>query len=108
MAFDLSFSEEFFFAPGDTEGAPFDRGNPVSLYQAICVFSESEEWPEFYKSLFEMEFISPLTEGEVFRVMELARETNTCTTLSPPVEVWLDEDGDHRVSVYEERSEDNE
>jgi len=108
MAFDLSFSEEFFFAPGDTEGASFNRDNPVSLYQAICVFSESEEWPEFYKKNFGMGFVPPLTEGEVFEVMQMARETNTCTDLRSPVEVWLDESGDHRVSVYDERNEEDE
>jgi len=33
-------------------------------------------------------------------VMEKIRQTDTCTTLSPPVALWIDEEGDFLVQVY--------
>lgn len=99
MAFSLTFSPEFFLA----EGEPYDRadyavnsdGKPVSVYSALCMMP-ADEWESIASDLFGLthEMLTPEA------VLDLIRETDTCTDLTSPVEVWIDAEGDYRVLVY--------
>lgn len=104
MSYSLSFSPDFFYA----EGEPYDRsdlalnekGRPVSVYSAICLMKQKrpKAWKTMCKSVFKgvkPEFISEDS------VMEKVRETDRCSDLSSPVEVWIDRKGFHTIKVYE-------
>ena len=47
-------------------------------------------------------------EGDYFRVMSKILETDTVGNLTPPVNVWIDEEGYFTVNVYDEGTEDEE
>jgi len=94
MAFELSFAPEFFIGPHDLEGGEFDKKRPTSVYQALMAMRD-DEWQELCDTVFDS---GPM---EVSDVMNKIRETNTCTNLSSPVEVWIDAEGWHRVEVYD-------
>ena len=96
MAFELSFSPEFFTAPHDHDGVPFDKMRPVSVIQAIKSMSE-EDWELMVEEVFEG------NEPGVDQVMAKIVETNTCRDLRSPVEVYIDEEGYHSVEVYDSR-----
>lgn len=103
MAYELSFSDEFFMGDGSVdlyEIAPAAR--PDSVLQAIIslprkvqlqiakdVFDSPD--PEFYVD----------SESFPFDVLDRIQETNTCTNLDSPVEVWIDQDGFYTVRVYQ-------
>jgi hypothetical protein len=38
---------------------------------------------------------------QIYTVMDKIRETNTCGSLSSPVDVWIDEEGYFTVDVYD-------
>ena len=104
MTFALSFSPEFFLA----EGEPYDRkdiavndkGEPISVYSALCMMydNEPEKWKALARDVYGLapgKFLDPET------VLTTVQETNTCTNLSSPVEVWIDKNGDYRIKVYD-------
>jgi len=103
MSFELSFSPEFYFA----EGEPYDRrdlalnadGQPYSVYSAICLMAEKDKraWRHLAKEVFgcKPEHLTAET------VLDKIQETNTCGTLSVPVDVWIDPEGYHTVEVHE-------
>ena len=95
MAFELSFSPEFFIAPHDLDGVEFDRERPVSVFQAISAMSE-DDWKLLCEEVFncEPDFVN------VEMVLTKVKETNTCSDLRTPVEVWIDSEGWHRVKVF--------
>ncbi len=98
--YDLDFDPEFFLA----EGEPCDRsnnavnadGNPISVWSAIAMMAE-DDW----KNLAEIEFgidpdlLSPET------VFDMIKETNTCSNLNSPIEVWIDPNGSFTLKVYD-------
>lgn len=108
MAYDLSFSPEFFFAEGEPYDCTLDLDGlrngivkPTSVYQALCVLSDEDliaaaetctgkPWP-----------IDRAPEPECF--LDYVERTNTCSNLDSPVEVWIDPDGEHRIKVYDKR-----
>lgn len=102
MAYDLSFSEEFFFA----EGEPYDRadhavnseGQPVSVWSALALMPD-EEWAEMVCDVFAWDGDPEHFPPE--EVLEKLRNTDTCSNLNSPVEVWIDEEGDYTVKVWE-------
>ena len=94
MAFDLSFAAEFFIGPYDFDTAPNDP--PTSVYQALQAMS-AELWAEMCEEVFpgiDPDFIDCNT------VMDKIRETDTCTDLRSPVEVWIDREGYFTVEVH--------
>lgn len=101
MAYELSFSPEFFLA----EGEPYDRsdlalnsaGKPTSLYSAICMALEDENFRVRASETFDVRTYH-LT---ATFLLEKAQEVNTCSTLSCPVSVWLDPQGWLTVDVWE-------
>lgn len=103
MSFSLSFSPEFFLAAGE----PYDRsdlalnadGEPYSVYSAICVMADKRkrDWNHMASEVFgcKGEHLTPET------VLDKIRETDTCGTLSNPVDVWIDPEGYFTVDVHE-------
>lgn len=114
MAFDLSFSAEFFsgdplgdFYYGCDDPWPDPREKPCSLIEALVrayrdpeerarieSYDESVKWEE------DREYFAEDT--WVYHWLDRAREIDTCGTLSVPVDVWLSADGWCRIDVYDE------
>lgn len=96
--FELSFAPEFFVGPHDLDGSvdlsPSNE-EPSSVYQAIHAMSE-ESFAEMARDVFgcEPDFV------DADMVLAKIQETNTCGDLRSPVEVWIDEEGWHTVSVH--------
>lgn len=103
MSFELSFSPEFFLA----EGEPYDRsdlalnadGEPYSVYSAICLMQRKDrkKWNRMAREVFGCTGVRLNPET----VLERIQETNTCGTLSVPVDVYVDSDGSYTVDVHE-------
>ena len=100
MAFDLSFSPEFFTGPFDLDGGEFNKERPTSVYQAIQAMDD-ERFEEMAREVFDCEpdFV------DIEMVLSQIRETNTCRDLRSPVEVYIDEDGYFSVEVYDDTVE---
>lgn len=102
MAFGLSFSDSFFKQEGDDnidpENAESEIGNPTSVWQALMLKTESE-WEEIAKEVFDLNSGDDL---DCDMVMDKIRETDTCTDLSSPVHVYIDEEGYYAVDIYDE------
>ncbi len=106
MSFELSFSPEFFLA----EGEPYDRpdmalnseGQPTSVWSAIGHMFDNDKkaWRSMALNVFGLRAAhADILMAEA--VLSKIEETNTCTSLTSPVEVWIDEKGDYRLKVYE-------
>jgi hypothetical protein len=102
MAFSLGFSPEFFFGEGepyDVDGACLNsKGQPVSLWSAIRTMSP-DDWANMCVDCFpgvDPKFVTAES------VMDLCRETDTCGTLSVPVDVWIDAEGIHTLNVWDD------
>ena len=99
MAFELSFSPEFFVGPHDLDGSvdlsPSNE-TPSSVYQAIHAMSE-DVFAEMARDVFgcEPEFV------DAEMVLAKVHETDTCGDLRSPVDVWIDEEGYYRLDVYD-------
>jgi len=91
----LSFAEQFYY-PEDLEQVKTSE-RPTSVYQAVLSLRQ-ENLTEIAREVF---YVDPQY-LDVEMVMEKIRQTDTCTTLSPPVAVWIDEQGDFQVQVYDE------
>lgn len=102
-SYELSFSPEFFFA----EGEPYDGGpelparRPISVWSAVETMrlTDPDRWAELAKEVFGLDNPSYLTPESV---LEKIQETNTCGTLSSPVDVYIDPEGYFTVDVYDE------
>jgi hypothetical protein len=109
MAFDLSFSEEFFSGDGETPTdmvEPSDK--PTSVYQAALGIDEDERL-EIANQVFGYDAQHAAfwvaSEGFAGDVLAKVRETNTCTDLRSPVEVYIDKEGWYTLRVYDSREE---
>jgi len=94
MPCSLSFADEF-FVDGDIDAIePSDR--PTSVYQALLSMSD-DTWNRVARDVFDAdpERLDPLA------VLDRVRETDTCSHLDTPVEVWIDEDGWYDVLVHD-------
>ena len=102
MAYGLSFSEKFFFG---TEWYPPKSSRPTNVLQAIESL-EPDIKLEIAKHVFGYEGRAAefFAKSETFdsEVLEKVRETDTCSNLDSPVTVWIDEEGNYTVDVYEE------
>lgn len=97
MSYSLSFSPEFFLRDGepyDSDRGPAEK--PNSVWQAI-ISMPVDEWESMAKEVFncEGEYLTPET------VLEKIQETNTCSDLESPVEVWIDSEGNYRLMVWD-------
>ena len=95
MAYSLSFSGEFFVGPHDCEGVE-DDSPPTSVLQALRAMSKAA-WAEMAQEVFGVsgEYL------DLDTVMSKIRETDTCSTLSSPVSVWIDAEGWYQVAVHD-------
>ena len=102
MSFGLSFSTDFFKREGDDDLTPenikshIGKG-PTSVYQALLLKTE-KQWDEIAREVF------GLDSGEYLdcdAVIEKVAETDTCLDLSSPVTVYIDDEGNYSVDVYE-------
>jgi len=91
MSYSLSFSPEFFISDDE-----FSQERPFTVEQAINAMPE-ERYAELAREVFgcEPQFLTAET------VLEKIEETDTCGTLSSPVDVWIDPEGYFRVEVYD-------
>lgn len=110
MAYDLSFDPSFFFAEGEPYDCTLDLDGlrngivkPTSVYQALCVLSDEDLIAAFnaYPGPNAKWTLSYRPDEEW--LMATIYETNTCSNLDSPVEVWIDPDGEHRIKVYDKR-----
>lgn len=100
MSYELSFSPGFFLAEGEPYDAAVGDGCPCTVWQAIVQMKrdEPDEWDEMAQAVFGVEGAHLDEESVLLKI----QETNMCTDLASPVDVWIDEEGDYTVTVYEE------
>lgn len=96
MAYALSFANEFFYGDGfvPPEELPRTR-KPTSVCQALKSMAP-EDWDLMAREVFGVEPEHLDLDTVVAKVIA----TNICSNLDPPVEVWIDAEGFHRVLVY--------
>lgn len=71
---------------------------PITIEQALWEIS-TEDWDKMIKSLFFGSY-QPESSVGVEQVMDIIKETNICTNLDFPVEVWIDKTGNFKIKVY--------
>lgn len=95
MAFSLSFSPEFLL--GTEESDVIERSDrPLSVLQAIVSLTEQQR-AAIAREVCGCDEKALSDDLILQRVME----TDTCTDLTPPVEVWIDSEGFHTVLVFD-------
>jgi hypothetical protein len=95
MSYALFFAGEFFIR-GDTD--TMERSvRPVSVYQAILSINEGT-WREIARDVFGIPPDRLMPEAMLAKIME----TNTCSNLDTPVEVWIDTEANHSILVYDQ------
>lgn len=93
-----SFPPEFWRIKG-VECVKHPKENkPVTIEQALWEIS-TKDWDKMVRSLFSNSF-QPASLIGVEQIMDIIKETNTCTDLNFPVEVWIDKKGDFKIKVY--------
>lgn len=103
MAYDLSFSEEFFTGSEDYYEMTVSE-RPTNVLQAILSLS-AETRRGIAKDVLgiEPDSVEFAIESDMFDidVLDQLRKTNTCDSYSSPVTVYIDEEGFYSVTVYE-------
>ena len=92
MAYAHSFTERFY---GDPYNAtPSDR--PTTVVDVLAGMSD-DDWNAMCRDVFGCDgaYI------DVDTVLQRIIETDTVSSFQPPVEVWIDADGDHVVLVHD-------
>lgn len=96
MSYSLSFADEFFIHDDIDLIRPSKR--PVSVYQAILCISENA-WREIARDVLRVPPERLMPEAVLDKIIE----TDTCSNLDVPVEVWIDAEGYYSVLVYDQR-----
>ena len=98
MAYGLSFSDDFYLDDDPAATTPSKR--PTSIYQAIISLKKNQ-WRRLARDVFGIapERLDPLA------VLDRVRRTDTCGNLDAPVRVWIDEEGDYDLLVYDRPAE---
>jgi hypothetical protein len=93
MSYSLSFSEAFYVGADAERIEPSARSTTV--YQAILSLRQNA-WRKIARDVFGLsaEQLTPET------VLAKIIETNTCSNLEEPVEVWIDPHGTYSLAVY--------
>jgi hypothetical protein len=93
MSYALSFAERFFIDDDPEKIRPSER--PTTVYQSIISLSR-DAWRHIAFEVFNVP-VDRLTPGTV---LDKVIETNTCSNLDEPVEVWIDSEGNHSLRVF--------
>jgi hypothetical protein len=101
MPFSLSFSDKFWY---DCSLEKVDPCKPRNVFDALEVMEDSD-WDEMCAYIYPR---APAEMIDIESIMDVIRETNTCTNLDSPVEVWVDQGGDFRIKVWDHDGEINE
>ncbi len=96
MGYELSFSNEFYFAPDETERAPAVNadGKPISLYGAIMAMPRLA----FYKACRKAGIYHRSHDAAVELTNYARQEVNHCRNINSPVEVSVTK-GDWPITV---------
>jgi hypothetical protein len=107
MSYDLSFSEDFF--TGEGYESPSKRStNVMQALESMAKF-DRKEFDEMLGEVLGAKYKEVWGGGghigeTVFQeLLDKVRKTNTCSSLSSPVPVWIDEHGDYKVDVYDSK-----
>ena len=95
VSYALSFSPQFFLADDPDVIKRSER--PTCVYQALLSMRQ-ETWDAMARDVFGCD----PARLDPFTVMDKVRETDTCSNLDSPVQVWIDAEGWYDVLVYEE------
>lgn len=95
MAYSLSFTQEFFTGPYATyEHIPHTR-EATCIVEALTNMKD-REWKQACKAVG-----LNYKHTDVWDMLIKIQETNTCSNLDSPVEVWIDPEGHHTIWVGE-------
>jgi len=96
MSYELSFTPDFF--SNEQEKPNYNR--PTNVIDAIEAMRINH--PELFSAMKEEVF--NITKDNIYldaeTVLKKIYQTNTCSNLDSPVEVWIDEEGFYTVLVY--------
>lgn len=95
MSYALSFADDFFIHDDIDAMEPSER--PVSVYQAILSINE-DTWREIARDVFSIPPDRLMPEDVLAKIIE----TDTCSNLDAPVEVWIDVESYYSVLVYDQ------
>lgn len=98
MTYALSFSERFFLSRDSETVRPSPQ--PTCVYQALLSMRQ-ETWDAMVRDVFG----GHPAQLDALTVLEKIRETDTCSNLDSPVQVWIDPEGRYDVLVYDEPPE---
>lgn len=99
MSYELSFSPEFFHGEFGEEGVEV-TDKPRSVLEALYSL-EISTVKLIMKDVLGIDWQENYLPEDIFRLLLLQiRKVNTCSNLSTPVEVWIDELGDYTIEVY--------
>lgn len=96
MSYGLSFSDRFFYSEQPEQTQCSER--PTSVYQAVLSMRE-EAWQQVARDVFHADS----QRLDLDTVMDRVCQTDTCSDLSSPVDVWIDPEGLHTVAVYDKQ-----
>jgi len=91
----LNFPDKFYQHPGDKylDGKVLEH--PITVYQALLI--EKNQFPENWKRILKESDSKNLEE-----VLNLIQRKTICTDYSSnPVEIWIGEQGNVRIAVYD-------
>lgn len=104
MAYDLSFSPEFFMLPGELyDGAEYPHGDrPYSVLGALRAMDPEDRCQMIEHLFWDMyAYAGPYDPEDCEILLERIQKTNTCSNLNSPVEVWIDPEGHWTIKVYD-------
>ncbi len=93
MTYEHSFTHQFY---GDVYN-PSRSSRPTTVADALASMSD-DEWSGMIQDLF------PDAKSESIgleQILAMVLETNTVSSLQPPVEVWIDREGVHMILVHD-------
>jgi len=114
MSYELSFSEDFFTGTPDSEISRDDIHNiyqvtkrPQCVMQALVSLEKLQ--PAYFRAMvkkvlgYSLPKNQPADETVHWELLEKIRQYNTCDTLTPPIDVYVNKT--YYVTVYEDRED---
>ena len=108
MSYSLSFANDFYYSEEDYGNWDIlETDQPTNCMDALIHYYlyQRKEFLEMLTKVFNADLahhvkvIGSYT-SMVHELLDKIKETNTCSNLSNPVEVWIDSDGDYTIFVY--------